>query len=173
MSERRREISGARLALLQRADARTAEWPASGRPRGEGRILAYLDDDVVLAPTWHGAIREAFSDPSVALVGGPSFPHFEVDPPSWLAAFWVVTEKGRRCGELSLIDHGSAIVEADPLYVWGLNFAIRKSAFEDCGGFHPDCIPKALQRYQGDGETGLSLKIKSKGLRTLYHPAQR
>jgi glucosyl-dolichyl phosphate glucuronosyltransferase len=57
-----------------------------------------------------------------------------------------------------------------PLYVWGLNFSIRKSVFEVCGGFHPEIVPLALQRYQGDGDTGLSLKVKEAGFRTLYHP---
>src|SRR5262249_4239771 len=57
-----------------------------------------------------------------------------------------------------------------PLTIWGLNFAIRKETLERCGGFHPDLLPKPLQRYQGDGETGLSNKIKDLGLTSLYHP---
>src|SRR5207237_2704434 len=65
---------------------------------------------------------------------------------------------------------GHAIRPEDPLYIWGLNFSIRKAVFECCGGFHPDCIPAALQRYQGDGETGLALKVKAAGFRAYYHP---
>jgi hypothetical protein len=51
-----------------------------------------------------------------------------------------------------------------------LNFSIRKTVFQDCGGFHPDTMPKSLQRYQGDGESGLALKVKEKNLKALYHP---
>ena len=51
----------------------------------------------------------------------------------------------------------------------GLNFSIRKTAFQACGGFHPDYLPKPLQRYQGDGEIGC-LKIQAQGLKALYHP---
>jgi hypothetical protein len=54
--------------------------------------------------------------------------------------------------------------------VWGLNFAVRAEVLRNCGGFHPDCIPRALQRYQGDGETGLSFRIKEEGLGAVYHP---
>ncbi len=40
--------------------------------------------------------------------------------------------------------------------------SIKKKVFDECRGSHPDCLPKALQRYQGDGETGLTLKVKEK-----------
>jgi glycosyltransferase involved in cell wall biosynthesis len=146
----------------------------SGRHKGaaeaKGEVLSFLDDDVLLAPSWLDALQEAFADPSVALVGGPSTPHFEVDPPAWLDGLWVDADDGRRLGQLSLIDCGRSIKAADPLYVWGLNFSVRRSVFESCRGFHPDCTPRALQRYQGDGETGLTLRIKASGLRALYHP---
>ena len=141
-----------------------------GAKEAQGEILAYLDDDVLLAPSWLKALEDAFSDPDVTLVGGPSFPRYEVEPPSWLAGQWVEFEGGRLCGALSLLDLGPAKKEVDALDVWGLNFSIRKADFEACGGFHPDSIPKALQRYQGDGETGLALKIKARGLKALYHP---
>lgn len=146
----------------------------SGRHRGaleaKGEVLAFLDDDVLLAPTWLEALQSAFRDPEAVLVGGPSSPHYEVEPPAWLTGLWVEFEHGRRLGFLSLIEGGSSVRIADPLYVWGLNFAIRKSVFERFGGFHPDCVPKALQRYQGDGETGLTFKIKAAGFKALYHP---
>jgi hypothetical protein len=74
------------------------------------------------------------------------------------------------CGSLSLIELGMVSKPVDPCLVWGLNFSIRKEVFLKCGGFHPDCIPKALQRYQGDGETGLTVKIKEMRLAALYHP---
>ena len=145
----------------------------TGRHRGareaHGEILAFLDDDILLAPGWMEALQEAFGDPNIALVGGPSRPHYEVEPPSWLNGPWWHSE-GRSFDYLSLIDLGSSMTFIDPLFVIGLNFSIRKAVFQECGGFHPDCIPKALQRYQGDGETGLSRKIKERGLRALYHP---
>jgi len=71
---------------------------------------------------------------------------------------------------LSLISYDAAVRIIEPFYVFGLNFSIRKAAFKACGGFHPDCIQTELQRYQGDGETGLAFKIKAAGLQALYHP---
>jgi glycosyltransferase involved in cell wall biosynthesis len=147
----------------------------SGRHRGareaRGDILCYLDDDVLLAPGWLDGIREAFRDSNVALVGGPSRPKFETPPPPWLDELWWRFEGGRSFGTLSLIDLGAERQPVDPCRVWGLNFSIRRRVFQDCGGFHPDTFPNALQRYQGDGDTGLSLKIKASGHLALYHPA--
>jgi glycosyltransferase involved in cell wall biosynthesis len=146
----------------------------SGRHRGakeaQGEILAFLDDDVLLAPGWLEALREAFADPSVALVGGPSRPSYEVEPPDWLEELYCTLDEGRWLGSLSLIDLGGSTRSIESWCVWGLNFLISKTALQECGGFHPDIVPKKLQRYQGDGESGLSLKIKEKGLRVLYHP---
>jgi glycosyltransferase involved in cell wall biosynthesis len=146
----------------------------SGRHRGakeaRGEILSYLDDDVLLGPSWLEGVTEAFGSPEVALVGGPSVPEFQVNPPEWLDNFWDEGNGRRTLFALSLIDSGTTVRREDPLYVLGLNFSIRKSVFDRCGGFHPDYIPGALQRYQGDGETGLTLKVKAAGFHALYHP---
>lgn len=146
----------------------------SGRHRGalesRGEICVFLDDDVRPDRNWLIALDECFLDPQVALAGGPSRPLFESPPPDWLEDFFFTDQYGRDCGHLSLFDGGSHIKEINPGYIWGLNFAIRRNALFDLGGFHPDCVPKPLQRFQGDGETGLSLKVARAGLKALYHP---
>lgn len=146
----------------------------SGRHRGAqeatGDICAYLDDDVWVAREWLVGLQDAFRDPSVALVGGPSTPTFEQPPPAWLADFYAEDDRGRYCGWLSLVDCGTEIKITDPCLIWGLNYAVRRPVLFELGGFHPDNIPKALQRYQGDGETGLSLRAKAAGVTALYHP---
>lgn len=146
----------------------------TGRHRGareaSGDVLCYLDDDVLLGATWLGAIREAFQDPGIALAGGPSRALFEVTPPLWLEDLWQELDGGRMLDSLSLIDYGSSKRSVEPYFVWGLNFAVRKQVLHECGGFHPDGVPSQLLRFRGDGEGGLSFKIKERGLQTLYHP---
>jgi hypothetical protein len=116
------------------------------------------------------ALREAFSNKAVVLVGGPSVPEYESEPREWLDSFYVELPGGRACYYLSLIDSGNAVCKVDPCLVFGLNFAIRRDSLFDGGGFHPDCLPKDLQRYQGDGETGQVLKMREKGYVALHHP---
>jgi GT2 family glycosyltransferase len=147
----------------------------SARHRGalesNGEILIFIDDDVVLDKFWFDAIVNTFRDPSVQIVGGRSLPLYETAPPEWLKCLWLTTEHGEICGDLSLLDFGPNPVEVDPTFVWGLNFSIRRRAFFELGGFNPDLVPKYLQRYQGDGETGLSLKARRNGLKAVYQPS--
>ncbi len=150
----------------------------SGRHRGSkearGDILVFCDDDIVADPLWLYSISETFQDPTIQIVGGPSLPDYETPPPDWLESFWRSTKDGgRSCGHLSLIDLGDQQLDIDANSVWGLNFSIRRKALIDLGGFHPDCIPENLQRYQGDGETGLTMKAKERGYRAVYQPNAR
>ncbi len=146
----------------------------SGRHRGvreaRGDICAFLDDDVRLSPSWLAALEEAFQDPATILAGGPSRPLFECSPPAWLNNFYDENEQGRFCTWLSLFEGGDRSKRVDPCYVWGLNFSIRRKALFEFGGFHPDLITKSLQRFQGDGEFGLTLKLRRENHKALYHP---
>ena len=146
----------------------------SGRHRGaqeaKGDILVFTDDDTEATPKWLAAITTAFEDPTVHLVGGPSLPKFETMPPTWMSPYFSLDGEHLSCGTLSLIDLGNNILEIDPCQVYGLNYAIRKTTLFEVGGFNPDCIPKHLQHFQGDGETGLSIKIREKGYKSIYHP---
>lgn len=147
----------------------------SGRHRGametRGDILVFIDDDIDAHPGWLAAVARAFEDPAVHLVGGRNLPRYEVSPPAWLDEFWEPTPYGgRMCGWLSLLDLGDRTMDVDPGYVWGLNFAIRRQTLLEAGGFHPDCIDKSLQHWQGDGETGLSDKLRAAGRRAVYQP---
>lgn len=149
----------------------------SGRHRGAreacGQILVFVDDDIKAVPGWLAAINESFQNPEVHLVGGPSLPSFETPPPAWIAPYCQMKNGHLICIPLSLIDLGERMVEIDPTYVIGLNFAIRKKTLLELGGFHPDNISKHLQQFQGDGETGLASKIKSSGYKAFYHPGAK
>jgi glucosyl-dolichyl phosphate glucuronosyltransferase len=141
-----------------------------GYQESSGNILAYLDDDVLVAADWLNGLKDAFSDPIAALVGGPSRPRYESNPPAWLEALWLKLEGGRSLGWLSLIDLGTDKKSIDPCFVFGLNYSVRRSVLQECGGFNPDTFPTGLQRYRGDGETGLSHKLSTTGHKALYHP---
>lgn len=148
----------------------------SGRHRGAeasaGEILCFIDDDVILSPTWIDSIAEIMSNQAeIKLLTGPNLPKFEITPPDWLAYFWNETPYGgKSCIWLSLLDLGNKSQLIDANYVWGLNFTIRRETFQQAGGFHPDNIPKKFQCFQGDGETGLTMKANEKGFKALYHP---
>lgn len=69
---------------------------------------------------------------------------------------------------LSLLDIGKDVQNIHPNYIFGLNFSIRKSTMLEMRGFHPDNVPSVFQMWQGDGETGLTMKILRAGRRADY-----
>jgi len=146
----------------------------SGRHRGaleaKGDILIFVDDDIEPVKTWLTSIMETFEDEDIHLVGGPSFPKFEVEPPEWIYSFFQIYQDQFICAPLSLSYRGDQKIIIDARFVWGLNYSIRKKTLFNLGGFHPDCIPKELQCFQGDGETGLCMKINDKSLKAIYSP---
>ena len=146
----------------------------SGRHRGameaSGDVLVFADDDIEADSKWLKAINETFQDRAVHIVGGRNLPNYESDPPEWLALLWDKDERGKWCIYLSLLDFGEQPCEIHPNFVWGLNFAIRKRTLFELGGFHPDCIPEHLQRFQGDGETGLTSNAAERGYKAVYQP---
>lgn len=147
----------------------------SARHRGffeaKGYILAFIDDDVILTQNWLNAIIETLHvRTDISLLTGPTLPKYEEIPPVWLDHFWTEDIHGKHCGWLSLMDFGNQIKEIDAIFVWGLNFIIRKESLISLQGFNPDNVPNSMQEYQGDGETGLAIKAKEKNFKALYHP---
>ena len=146
----------------------------SGRHKGalESKcdILIYIDDDIDVDSGWLNAIEETFDDPQVHLVGGKNLPRYESPPPDWLEAFWYRDGPRSWCDYLSVLDFGEQPSEIDSLFIWGLNFSIRRKTLFDVGGFHPDYIPKPFECYQGNAETGLAWKAKAIGFKIVYQP---
>lgn len=140
-----------------------------GAKDARGDILIYVDDDVQISAGWFDAFLKVFEDESVGIAGGPSIPIFQGSIPAWLWDFLQPTPYGGwHCGWLSLIDIGTTVDDIDPIWVWGLNFAIRREVLYRLGGFHPDLVPAKMQRWQGDGETGLAHRAKVSGVRSVH-----
>lgn len=144
----------------------------AGLAASRGDILIYVDDDIEAFPQWLETYTDVFSDKSVAMAGGNNIPKFLVEPPQWLLALWErsLSDEGRSLSALSLLERFGDRRKFSPHLVWGCNFAIRKSILLECGGFHPDGVPKELIRYRGDGETSVSQYIVDQGLTCIFDP---
>jgi len=146
----------------------------SGRHRGaneaKGDILVFLDDDIIASPNCFKEIFNAFKNPKVNILVGRYLPKYEVKPPWWEKHLWDINKNNKTCGHYSLADYGEKACWISPLLTWGLLYPIRKDTFVRHGGFNPDCIPKKIQYFQGDGEGGLGMKIELAGEKALYVP---
>ena len=133
-------------------------------------VLVYADDDIQALPDWLATIERTFRDPAVALVGGNDLPWFDGPVPPWFERLWQRCPYGRTIGPLSLIDFGDQPRDVAPHYVYGCNFAIRKSVLLELGGFHPDGMPRELLRFRGDGETHVSEALAARGVPARFEP---
>ena len=144
----------------------------AGRHRGlhesSGDVLTFIDDDVVVDEDWFSTIVAALTNPEVAVVGGPSRPVFLGPTPAWVVARRRRFRAGWFLGELSLIDADEDLEDVDLDLIWGLNFTIRKEVLLRAEGFHPDIVPSEVWFSQGDGETGLTRKLKQNGFMGVF-----
>jgi len=142
-----------------------------GVAAGRGELVSFIDDDELVLPTWLEGVRGCFRDPTVGLVTGPFLPLFEADQPGWLNSLWVSSPHGHSMGYLTLLDYGEDESWIDADMVWGGNLSIRRTIFYEVGGSHPDYLPPPWQAFQGDGEGGLTVRVRAAGYRARYSPA--
>src|SRR5207237_3887621 len=83
---RHQQAGLARILLLRELAPGKSRAVARALTAADGDILAFTDDDVNVSAGWLDAVREAMSDPSVALAGGPVTPRCQTTVPSWLRA---------------------------------------------------------------------------------------
>ncbi len=145
----------------------------TGRHRGynesSGSILAFIDDDILVSETWLiflQNLKDHYLD--FGFFTGPNLPFYNCYPPDWLKYFWKKNNHGIECSWLSLLDFGTISKEIPLNYIFGLNFIVRRDVFKAVGGFNPDNISPEFQQFQGDGETGLTIRASLLGFKAFY-----
>ncbi len=128
-------------------------------------IIAFTDDDMLMAPDWVANIQRAFAErPAIDYVGGKALPLWPDQPPRWLTpTHW---------SPLALLDYGDEPMPIDAEHRRALitaNFAIRRATFDRVGGFSP-----LAQRTAGNLGTAedhdLLLRLWRAGARGEYRP---
>jgi glycosyltransferase involved in cell wall biosynthesis len=102
----------------------------TGIRESRASLIAFVDDDVLVPPGWLAALAEGaarFAD--VEAFGGPIRARFEGRAPRGC---------GREEPPITTLDLGPTDHEAD--YVWGANFAVRRSAIERVGPFDESIV---------------------------------
>jgi glucosyl-dolichyl phosphate glucuronosyltransferase len=147
---------------LVRYACERARGASHARNRGialaNGPIVAFVDDDIRVAPDWIDALCRAFEgDPSLDCVGGRVAPRWPgTSPPAWLTpAHWppLALQIDRAGGRDLDRDHASACLVT-------ANFACRATVFQDIGGFSPE--------FLRDEDRELNLRMWRAGKRGRY-----
>jgi glycosyltransferase involved in cell wall biosynthesis len=94
-------------------------------------LLAFTDDDMLMAPGWVAAIKRTFdAHPEVWVLGGKVLPKFPREPPKWLTEAHLLP--------LGIIDHGDRPLRSNKRHRMEFptcNLAFRRVVFERFGLF--------------------------------------
>ncbi len=124
-----------------------------------GRIVVFLDDDVLLQPGWLDALLAPWAGPAgerIGAVGGAVTPVFPEGCPAWLAD-WATP---------LTFPAGPLTPRQMPM---GANVAFRRDVFEKFGLFRHDLDRKGKSLLSG-GETEMLKRLHHGGLEVWFAP---
>lgn len=136
----------------------------AGIANSRSQIIAFTDDDVLVAPDWIYRIKTGFDPEDIEFLGGKVLPVWREAPPPWLStAHWA---------PLALIDYGDEPFYVDRnrrLCLVGANLAFRRRAFDQVGLFSTE-----FQRVKaGIGsleDHEIQIRLWERNLRGKYLP---
>ena len=121
-----------------------------------GRILAFTDDDCLVAPTWLTEIQRCFArDPALEGLGGRVEPADPADRP-------ITLRLGDSPAELSATEQVFG-------FLHGCNMAFRRELFDRVGGFDPDF--GAGSRLGAGEDAELVYRANRAGAKIRYEPS--
>jgi glycosyltransferase involved in cell wall biosynthesis len=136
----------------------------TGIREARGDILAFVDDDVTVEPTWLQNLTAPLHESEWSGSGGRIFLDQNLSPPGWLA----LRGPYSLGGVLVLFDRGNDPGELD-WAPYGTNMAFRKSMFEKYGGFRTDLGPTPGSEIRGE-DTEFGRRLMLAGERLRYEP---
>jgi glycosyltransferase involved in cell wall biosynthesis len=135
-----------------------------GISEARGEILAFMDDDVTVEPTWLNNLTDALRNDKWAGVGGRIVLEWPEPVPEWFA-----TEGPFVRHAFPGFDQGQDTKDlvGPPL---GTNMAFRKEVFKKHGGFRTDLGPNPGNEIRGE-DTEFGRRVIAAGERLGYEPS--
>lgn len=128
----------------------------------KGDLVAFLDDDTLLAPDWASAVIGAFEDAECAGIAGRVRLRFEGPIPAWLSR-----SQRSYLAELDLGEQPRWLDEG--LVPVGANCAVRRSELERVGGFRAG-LDRVATSLISNGDTEFFRRLRDRGGRLRYEP---
>ncbi len=128
-----------------------------GASLSRSEIVAYTDDDCIVAEDWVQAIVREFEEPGIAAAYGRVLPH---------------EYQGRTGTEVAFKDSHERVrygAKTPPWYIGhGCNMAFRRAELIHVGGFDPLLGPGAVLRNCDDAD--MTYRLLAAGKRVVYSP---
>jgi glycosyltransferase involved in cell wall biosynthesis len=138
----------------------------SGISNAHGDILAFVDDDVRVQPTWLQRLIEPLLGDEWAGCGGRILPEPGFSPPPWLAMQGPFSQLGALCAYFDQGD-SAGLLSKPPV---GTNMAYRRKVFEKYGGFREDLGPCPGSELRSE-DTEFGRRLMAAGERMCYVPS--
>lgn len=136
----------------------------AGIREAAGDILAFMDDDVVVEPTWLDRVTRPLREEQWTGCGGRILPDWTREPPRWLSL------EGRYVlAPLAVFDLGPEPGELHEA-PFGTSMAFRREAFERHGGFRTDLGPHPGSEIRSE-DTEFGRRVLEAGERLWYEPS--
>ncbi|WP_071515920.1 glycosyltransferase [Geitlerinema sp. PCC 9228] len=138
-----------------------------GVKESNAAIIAYLDDDAIATPTWLQHIYAVYqNDAAVGAAGGKidlRWPQ-NLHPPAWLSK--------NLAGNLGDYDLGDQLhyIDHPGLTPRGLNYSLRRSVWEQVGGFDLKLDRSGSQKLLSNGDLYMTQRIMECGWKVAYLP---
>lgn len=135
----------------------------TGVSHASGKLLAFLDDDMVPRNDWIRQIIAIFSEYGDAdCIGGKVEPLWETTTPYWFSE--------RFLARLAMLDISPVVCRVRfPQYICGGNVAFKTSIFKQVGPF-AETLDRRGTRLISSGEVELCLRIERAGGNIYYCP---
>jgi glycosyltransferase involved in cell wall biosynthesis len=136
----------------------------TGIKEGQGHILAFMDDDVTVEPSWLANLTSPLLNGEWAGAGGRIVLQWPDSVPNWFA-----TDGPLERHAFPGFDQGDEPKElVGPPF--GTNMAYRREVFERHGGFRTDLGPNPKNEIRGE-DTEFGRRVIAAGERLRYEPS--
>jgi len=135
----------------------------AGIREAHGDVLAFVDDDATVEPSWLRNLTASLQDGRWAGAAGRILPQRNFTAPRWLSL-----EGWKTRAPLVIYDLGPNAGELNDL-PFGTNMAFRREMFEQYGGFRSDLGPRPSEVRGEDSE--FAARLLRAGERLRYEPS--
>lgn len=139
----------------------------AGIREARGEVLAFVDDDITVEPSWLHHLTAGLYDGQWSGAGGRILPPPGFSPPPWLALRGPWGQGGALCAQFDFGDTPTELKDEAP---YGANMAFRKEMFEKHGGFRVD-LGRCGTRLIGNEDVEFGKRLMTAGERLRYEPS--
>ena len=140
----------------------------AGIAEARAAIIAFLDDDIRVAPDWIDTIYRVFATrPDIDCIGGKILPLWDGKPPAWLTR--------EHWAPLALLDFGDApqtLNAGNRRCLLSANFACRRELFTRVGRYRPE-LQRVKDSIGSMEDHEWLLRLWDCGGQALYVPEMR